>query len=295
MSLSILLYNAQVDWVTLTSYDSSWWRRWRQRIANAYNASIPRKIMQYDGLFCGTPDGSIFLGAGSQSGTDHYMMRVSGSIADDISSMWIPEVGRDECKASRIDIQMTIQEPEDWSQYDLFRRLRDKPFTIGWMASAGERVDELATVYIGSRNSERMTRCYEKETVGGNKLLRIETEYKGKRAAMIASRIAKGGGQAVNFLQYEIQHIIKDSALLAAFTPYFYGQPETVYVTDKTDKERQQAWLLNQVLPTFKRHISDHDSDGIVAHMFYKALATLDMAVIMSAGHSVNLEDKGEQ
>jgi hypothetical protein len=83
--------------------------------------------------------------------------------------------------------------------------------------------------------------------------------------------------------------------LLAAFQPYFYGHPETVYVTDKTDKERQQAWLLEQVLPTFKRHINDHDSDGVVAHMFYKALASLDMGGIMSAGHSVNLEDNGEQ
>ena len=131
----------------------------------------PAKWLQYRGKR--SVDGRIFHGMGSQGRGEnerrHAIVEFSGSE----SHAW-----RKECRswesfyATRLDVQVTIEEPPEHLAMALYEKVHRKTKNIIISPT-------VCTVYLGSRRSDLFTRIYEKD-VNNRRYLRCEFELKGK-------------------------------------------------------------------------------------------------------------------
>ena len=266
------LDQAQTDWITATSFETEFWEFWTKKLREEGEAK-PSKILQYTGEFFRFGAGSAFLGTGEQKGGEHHMLRLSGNLSNELSRFVWSQRRQGFIRVTRLDLQITIREPHDWSQWRLFNRIKKKKKHVGWVESSAGRAGQLETVYIGNRKSDRMTRVYIKLTAGNNRLVRFETEYKGDRANAIARAIAVDGEMPDNYLRYELEQVINDRMLVVAFVPALIeGRAVTEKIRVESSHEKTSRWLLEQCLPSFSRIINDHDGDGRVLEAFQDAI-----------------------
>lgn len=259
-----------IDWLTLTSFEGEFQRYWIGRFRERGKHIKTGKILQYDGDYFELDGGTGFLGAAIQNGRVNYMLRLSGNAAEDNKSPAILNRKQGIARCTRIDIQITTDITHKWSQWDLLTRLKSRGKMTGWIESKSKGKG-YETVYIGSRQSERFTRIYIKQA-DNPRLLRLETEYKGNRANAILREL--GNGKLLNeFTAYEVQTTIKDKGISAIFEPLLSGvggySPRLV---PSNSLEKQEKWLLEQVLPSFTRHLNDHNNSGRVLDAFAGAI-----------------------
>ena len=159
-----------LDYLRLATWNTA---QYASLLAKLYEKDVyaPSKWLQYRGKR--SADGHIFHGMGSQGRGSlerrHAIIHFSGSE----SHVW-----RKECRdwdtfyCTRLDVQVTIDEPEEHDAERLYKKLHRKAKSI--IISPGA-----CTVYVGSRRSDLFTRIYEKP-VNGKRYLRCEFELKGK-------------------------------------------------------------------------------------------------------------------
>jgi len=103
------------------------------------------------------------------------------------------------------------------------------------------------TCYFGSRQSERFLRVYNKRGP-----TRLEIEYKGKRAALVASKLFIDNVD--NWLETSISHLLDFIDIDIQWWKEFIGDQERAYAklhcAKEISLERKREWLLNQVSPT---------------------------------------------
>ena len=252
-----------IDWLTITSWTTEPIQRLSKElvaIADQHKEEIaPWKWKQYEGHIVSCPLGSIFVGTGYQKQGWHGIVRISGELADELWSLVANMVKEQPIRITRLDVQMTVTEPDGWSQWRLFNRCKDAGHSMRWEDSVDRNCGELATVYIGSRYSQRMTRVYEKPTKEGAKLLRFETEYKADRAHANARSLARGKATLSQYLKHEMQKVVGDEQLAAIYANQLEGiKPHTERIRVKTGDDKTRAWLLHDVLPVFTRIINSH-------------------------------------
>lgn len=263
-------YEPSIDWVTVTTREGSAWGAWLgaiERISGIRRIDAKRvNIMQYEGYLFQMSWGTAWCGSALQGGADHIMMRLSGNAPDELHAMWKKSILEGWGKVTRIDLQITVSEPEEWNQWYLFNRLKKSGKNVSYISS-----ETGATVYIGNRQSERMTRLYEKLNNSGEKFLRWETEYKGNRASAIARAIARDEDGAISGrLLHEIQ-TCGDAATEQLFAPNLLGAAVTDRISVHRSYDKTEKWLLDQCLPAFVKVINSHSSDGTVLLAFLDA------------------------
>lgn len=263
---SIMMYRVLVDWLTVTSYRDALADVGTMIMESVGNEWTESKVMQYDGKRMDLEAGHIFVGTGIQKQARHHMIRISGQSSHDA----LPWVARSffpfQDRLTRIDAQITIHEPKDWSQWNLLTRLRATGNHVGWVASRDKETGyELATVYIGNRKSSpRFTRIYQKLTDEKEKLLRLEVEIKRNRAREHGKLLHEYADGNLRHLRDELAFISqKDSRLELAFAEALQGYKKPIRVG--AQETNTGAWIMNQCLPAMDKHLGSHSSNQTAA------------------------------
>lgn len=271
MNAPLLLDTVLIDWLTVTSFDEQFLNHWDGKLRQIGSGRREAKTLQYEGTWWDIEGGRAFIGSAIQKGVLHHMLRLTGYAAENYKEGVFSQIRQGFATVTRIDLQCTREVSERWSQWDMLVRLKQRKKMVGWIESKTQGRG-YETVYIGSRNSERMTRVYIK-SADSPRLLRMETEYKGGRAAKIGRMLARGD-RAGDFLAYELEKTIGDkNGLTKLFLPALSGFNATSpRVVPDRSIEKTSGWLLSSALPAFIRVINSHESDGRVMDAFGEAI-----------------------
>jgi len=267
------LYKAGLDWLTLTSFEVDVWRHWARKSESERPLHTKDlAIRNYSGKMSWFNNGSCFVGQGEQRGQAHYLIDVSGNLAEEWRGDAYSQRRAYLVSCRRADLQVTIPEPEGWNQIALLNRFDKRGRITGWATSRDAKAGALQTVYIGSWHSDRIATVYVKLTAGNERLLRFEVRYKRDRANALLPKLA-AGELADNFLAYELQSTLADRKLRLVFEPALtIGAPAAARVKLKQKEDKTADWLIDKILPTFVRIIADHDHNGQVLNAYAEAI-----------------------
>jgi hypothetical protein len=268
---------AQVDWYTLTSFEPTGWQFWTsifdKLTAVEFDGNTGR--LMYTGKLWTMANGTAYLGSGYQEGKEHLILQVSGALAEQTFSQSAKKpIAEAWAKCTRLDLQITVPEPDNWSQWGLFNRLKKLGRNVNYISSkTGPNRTELATIYIGSRWSTRMIRIYEK-AADNTVYLRCEAELKRQIAHKTAKQVLIDPDKIDEYLLGEIQAMLEPKSE-REFSQYLSGLPsrengKIVKLPDRTEK-----WLMKQVLPAFTKYVNQHDSNLQVIIAFSDVIANI--------------------
>jgi len=233
--------------------------------------------MQYSGWRASCDGGGTAHYLGEQKATMHYICEYSGAAAHDALNLIRDAceggaIAADILRCTRIDLQRTRMFP-GWSTDDQQRikaAARANGLTNADAMSNDREYGELSTVYIGSQKSGRFMRVYQK-VVRGEVWLRCEVVY-------------RHGGGSDNLFQricsYEPNYTI-DNAYCGAVTAVKIPELSAMFEPDARPEMPRVAhedsktvkWLTEQVLPSFKRVVSQHDgASHQIATLFLECL-----------------------
>lgn len=117
-----------------------------------------------------------------------------------------------------------------------------------------------STVYLGSRESDRMLRIYDKGQEQGVDIdwLRVEGEYKGKLAEQVAAACLENIGRVVEDMRNKLNLPLFALDILLEMAANGEHAKIKGYVKTRSDRER---WLFEQVLPALRTlAISDYEA-----------------------------------
>ena len=276
----MLLNFPLIDWITITSFDEQTHHdamvMFDQLIGFSGGAYKLANRLQYQGRLINGGNGHAFLGFAEQKNVDHMMIQVSGELAhmllglpmrsgDEPGKSALRKIALDPfSKVTRLDIQVTVRQPDDWSQYKFFKRVKEtgKPCSFIESDSALDG-GKLSTVYTGTRKSDNFVRTYQKDDYDGNLYIRHELELKGAR-----SDAAKGPAlrklQLAGILKHYLNKI-EDPMLDAVLRPILNNPPYQVTVKRESNLAKREKWIRNTVLPALKRYLADPEADMSLA------------------------------
>lgn len=263
------LYTSALDWLTLTSFETEFYKYWEKRL-KSHGELKEKMIPRYQGWAIDLDRGTGTVYTGMQNGTEHYMLHLTGPAAEDEKDPAFSFVRQRIATCKRIDLQVTVPMPQTWRQFDLLVRLEGRGLTPEYRQSK-DKNGCYQTVYVGARTSDRFTRVYVKPS-SETMLLRLETEYKDDRARSMAKRLADGDATPSRYLLHELQKTMADDALSLLFEPSLSGAiPLTEKLKVLSTADKTEKWLTQQVYPAFQRHINDHNASGRALAAFYAA------------------------
>lgn len=240
-----------IDWITLTTFDQMTFVRWEVKQLAIETPGIDYKIRGYQGL----SKGSCFLGVGEQNKKSHAMLRVSGS--ESHMAFW-NYYNPASVKCTRIDLQITIDLPDNYSARQLTDDLREavKNKNIAIV----ENTNNLDTIYIGSRTSDRFCRIYVKE-IDKNFYLRYEVEFKGAWAETVSKAIFENMPLSPILNSYLETISCEDkqgilNLIKSKLSDFDSGLSNPKI---KRDNNKTYNWLIEQVTPSIIRILHDHD------------------------------------
>lgn len=269
---------AQIDWLTLTSWELTSWQFWREVVENSgycllMNPDEDKKIMQYSGLDYSSDYGSAFIGTAFIGGREHIMLRVSGELSEvlfeklagyPLTEGW--------AKCTRIDLQITSTPPSGWDQAKMEVDLRHIGHKPSFITSFDRKLRrDLSTVYIGRRVSQRIARIYEKASDSREVYLRFEYEYKGELANKMARDLAKHPLRKEDYLLGEIEHL-EYKPLEDIYKPYLLATGERMSVHRVPMPDKTRDWLLGVVIKSLEKYLNQHDNDLTVLDAFTRLI-----------------------
>ena len=282
-----------LDWLTLTTYDAQAFGLLSRLIERNTPASERKnaQVMQYEGV---KGDG-YFVGAAVQNGKNHYMLRLSGSVAMSFFLAALASYPRilASFKCTRADVQYTHDLPPELDLSAIGSALR----AAEWVSHKGKRPridifdndDGLDTLYIGARSSPRMQRLYVKP-VDDIPQLRWEVEYKEQLALNLWSSLLAGGVPVLAGILAGEMAVIPLAACpaLAGLPELVSAFPERLKISkNDTDNLTAVWWLWSSVLPCVRRLQSD---DGkvkmLVREFLLRAFLGDDCEIPLAPGMS---------
>lgn len=271
MTNRIPLERVTVDWLTLSSSEPHI-AEWAFQYMLEYQCT-ESKWMQYSG-FSWSPryGGSLFCGQGRQGNRDWWIVKVTGIVADDLWPKLEKFIDNDIVKCTRIDLAVTVQESDDWNQFELAARLK-KAQEKNSKLKLGKNIDfresgdkfsgtKLATVAVGSRESAEYVRIYEKYSEEVGKLLRFECEYKQGKAPGVVKALQENMSSAARGMRYRLDKL-GDDMLKLEFACLLSSRPAK-FVPVRSTQDKREYWLLQSVLPAFKRFVFEQNSENVV-------------------------------
>lgn len=265
---------AQFDWLTVTSFDDKCggaMYTWHMGVSANQKDS---KRLQYQGTTAADRYGSSFFGEGHQRGRRHYMMQVSGSLAESAWTAVQAFTLGGMARVTRLDLQITVEyDRQDHSQEQLAADLRHESpnRSVSYIESrSGPQGTKLATVYYGSRTSERYCRIYEKLGMGDEVLLRFEMEFKGKVAKAVRNALLQGTSpKAVLFGEYD--RMPQVYGLARTFGKVLQTKP--YYTRVVREPGGTEVWLKGKVATSLDRYLNSHEEDSqAMAEHFLKVI-----------------------
>lgn len=254
------------DWLTLTSYHYDTYQVWYDVLQSGpygegkYNA----KRMQYAGI----GGAHYFIGQGRQAGQIHYMVQVSGSLADKFLDTIRLLGTAQNCSCTRIDLQLTIErEPQFEPLGELGRTIRAGYEAVEPNKSRRPMVKTFdsggvsrETAYIGSRSSRRFVRIYDKQA-NMVPYVRFEIEYKREFADQVFTAAMRDRSNIAATIKADLSPIPARSSILRALgeavAEAAYSKPS--YVRDRTDELVTLDWIEHTCIPVMLRlHNSGH-------------------------------------
>jgi hypothetical protein len=172
-----------LDYLRLTSFDTDDRDAWREWALHPDTGLPPwddwkgSRRRQYRGLQAG----QVFMGHAVQCDRPHFQLDIAGPMADDAWHYGLPG------KPTRIDLQVSIPLPAGYSSRDLYDLLDAGDWRRRRTCRLLQNDDGLDTVYVGSRDSDRLLRIYVKQVTEGpeGRWLRFEAEFKGDAAVAL--------------------------------------------------------------------------------------------------------------
>jgi len=276
--MKITIDTPMIDYFTATTFDRAAADRWLELIQLAevhrYGACV-RDIEtrgRYKGYRGVGEHADVFLGQGKQKGKDHWELQCSGATSDVLFYHFCKEpIGNKTATCTRIDIQVTVTQPEEWSQIEYLRICEEhglKP-EVRRSRDGVNRKGELITVYTGTRTCGRMNRLYQKVMMSGELLLRYETEFSRGYSKSIAYALVTGKADLMAIHRGELQRRALDCLKIFDSGQGFIFQPkqEKREVLDK-----KEQWLLYDILPVFTKYINSDDANIQVLDAFLSVI-----------------------
>lgn len=251
-----------IDWLTLVTFNkdaADWARRTLHSDARVLGEELAvAKRMQY----VGNASSFFFVGEADQGGKRHYLIQLWGARAHDHGSTLVrePDFGP-LFKCTRMDVQWTNERPGPVDLPAMGERLREAPSNAWMFVGNRPRVDfynnedKKHTLYIGSRQSARMFRIYNKQFEDGLHV-RVEVEYKSALAEIARDMYVSDPRQGLSrLLQSEWEALPK---IATVYIPHLdsiadmsveritvdYSQPELTATVN---------WVYHSVCPAIER------------------------------------------
>lgn len=266
------LNTVKFDWFTVTSEDDNVYKLFADVLENCGDVREAKR-MQYDGRVGYFADGSLFVGSGTQKNRNHNMIVITSSLADRLKSKVKFAVRELYAKTTRIDIQVTIENPhnEKDGQWKLFNRLKKAGRQVGWVQSIDKDWGELSTIYVGSMKSQRLVRIYMKPAQTMN--LRFEASFKGYQANTLGIQWSLGIMKPEEVIAGMVQWCDKknDDEALTSFSKIVTGFNPQLPKYQKRETKTEK-WFINTVLPSLTRYVNSDDFDPEIIDMFQKAI-----------------------
>lgn len=161
------------------------------------------KWLQYSGF----KSDEYFYGIGEQQGRRHFILQASGPASAKLFEL-VKE--NDSFYCNRIDLQLTVKEPENYDPkelYDVTRKISGNRRGTSLILS-----DTGSTVYFGNRTSDSFARCYQK-TIQGANFLRLELELKGVTARFTYENLRLGNLSAAEAYNHLFRRFKKPKML----------------------------------------------------------------------------------
>ena len=264
---------ASLDYLTVTTYSPLAYTamdNWAKSSAKHHKEA---RALQYAGRNYFSAAGTVFCGSGEQKGAVHNMVRASGLASDGLWHVAQRFIRGGTARATRLDLQITTEyDRPSWSQPELHEYCRTHGNrSCSYVESkSGPAGSTLATVYYGSRSSDRFVRIYEKMGLGEDVYLRFEVEYKGDRARVAANMLLEKT-DAASILRSEVESV-PHPATTALFSSALGNGPANGVVAIRPESKTVK-WLIETVAPSLDRVLNDHNinSDG-VRDLFQKIL-----------------------
>ena len=271
LSMKITINKAMVDYWTLTTFDQVIFENWHMIMRGEGCKYEKRKRYEGDRGEGGMK--SVFVGVGTQKGKKHYVAECSGASADMLLGRFVNgETIRGRINCTRIDVQVTIEEPASWNQIDYESAAESaglKPTKCRSADSINTGL-ELMTVYTGTRESGRFNRVYEKVMESGERLLRFETQFGRGYAKAVCAGILNGRRSEIAIVRGEIaRRGIKELDVFDLWTDQIFIPKEE----KRIEVDKRVLWLVADILPVFAEYINRHDADPRVVEMFARTIA----------------------
>ena len=252
-----------IDWLTITTFNPvclQYLDTWGTGVAK--HSDREKKRLQYTGKLHHNEEGSLYVGTGEQKGRPHHLVQASGLLADSAWTIARPFILGGTANITRIDLQVTVEyDRQTWDMAKMADYLRadDRGMSVSYLESqSGPAGSKLATVYYGSRSSDRFVRIYEKMGLGEDVFLRFEVEYKSPRAFQVARALAEDA-DARSILRGELDRV-EDPQLSAQFACLHDADAYPVQAVKP--EPATLKWLREQVAPALDRVVRDHDIDS---------------------------------
>lgn len=235
---------ANLDYLRLATWNTAHYSYMASELMRVWTWDYrPGKWQQYTGHRAK----SFFMGTGEQDKRRHHVVHASGSLAERMRKSFMQFDG---LYGTRLDLQMTILEPAWVDLAKLHKNLGKKVSTL--ISS-----EENDTLYIGSRESDKFARLYEKP-LNDRMYLRMEFELKGRMAAGAWNAIL--AGESVGGIY---KRLLIKSKLPIAFKRLFEDSEETA--TDKAlraeiehDNQKTLKWIKS-LDAAMRRHMGNHE------------------------------------
>lgn len=254
------------DYLRVTTFDVAAFAPLAGALLGYVGLGDQGNLWQYQGI----RGNGYFIGWGVQqkdgSLKQHYIIDVSGFMAQQFLELVLSVGGYKACiamcKCTRFDVQITDTEDTSEDLLDLGMLGRILRASDWECQSKRPRIDvfdkqdDLSTLYIGSRTSQRIQRIYNKKLNYGVHL-RWETEFKGVLAVKALDSVLAAGLQIQAAMLLSEMSIVPDAPelehirdLVASFGQERMGRLSVV--KDATDDFRRLSWLRSTVLASVK-------------------------------------------
>lgn len=258
----MLINEARCDYVRLTTFDRTQYEKLARVIDNISHPEEPeeRKFLQY----AGCSYSHAFHGQGEQAGYSHWLVQVSGELAE-FGLMSLTELADvNAVKCTRIDLQVTVPLPADWDLRTHVDKLREG--TWPWRRRKVEFYENEGpggTIYVGSRQSSKFARIYIKFSDSDQwpLCLRYEVELKAEIADVIFKTLAVEAVTTGQLLRGEWERLplIESQSWLAIERALPKDGTPVLLPKELPDENKTIRWLIHKVTPTIKRMLNSHE------------------------------------
>lgn len=225
-----------------------------------WDNTFPTKFLQYNCVGMSSMSGTVLAGNADasviggrvdrpDSHLDSHIIQVTSDLAS-----WNPiydaVVVKRRGNVTRLDMQVTVNEPSRYDAYALYDQLRAGASTTTIIEGATG-----STVYVGSRMSDKMLRVYQKVDGEGKKLLRAEFELKRDMAKEVVNQLR--AGESLTLMYNYLINKTGNEFLIETFTVGVAASP----VRCKKPTPNTVRWFLDTVIPSLAK-LKEADREG---------------------------------